>query len=388
MLDTGAELEAFSTVVEKIYDAAADSTQWLLALKQIANLTGASAAGLHFGDSAAVNQDPKGIFTFGFSDSFNSKIWEYAGVWALQSGLPFWDVGDVHHLPDILSEEELQNGRFYKEVLQYENQLDYMGMVALKEGTRYAPLTLATFTEDGPFSKRGVALARLVAPHICRAAKIGLALEMKSLDAKLMEATLNGLSAGVFVVNPVGRIVFMNHMAEQQIKRRRGLKIVNSHLVPVEATAANAFAHCFASSKDMADEYKPAMPSIALPDELGGLIATLLPLGSGQRQLLAMDPATAGFAIFVQDPMQAPPNPGEGFAKLYGLTPAELRTLMAMTMSQGPQDAADILGVSITTIRSHLQHIFAKTETSKQAELMQLLMRASAPLISQPHQNE
>jgi DNA-binding CsgD family transcriptional regulator len=383
MLDTGAELNAFSTVVEKIYDAAADSTQWFVALKHIADLTGASAAGLHFGDSAVVNQDPKAMFTVGFSDSFNSKIWEYAGVWALQSGLPFWDVGDVHHLPDILSEEELQNGRFYKEVLQHENQLDYMGMVALKEGTRYAPLTLATFTEDGPFSKRGVELARFVAPHICRAAKIGLALEMKSLDAKIMEATLNGLIAGVYVVNHEGRLVFMNHTAEQQIKRRRGFKIVNNRLVPVDATAADAFARCFASAKDAANEFKPAMPSIALPDEFGGLVATLLPLGSGQRQLLAMGPATAGFAIFVQDPMQAPPNPGEGFAKLYGLTPAELRTLMALGVGQGPQDAADILGVSITTIRSHLQHVFSKTRTSGQSELMQLMMRSAAPVAAQ-----
>ena len=35
-------------------------------------------------------------------------------------------------------------------------------------------------------------------------------------------------------------------------------------------------------------------------------------------------------AIFVQDPIVVPPFPGEAFAKLYGLTGSELRTLLAM----------------------------------------------------------
>jgi DNA-binding CsgD family transcriptional regulator len=383
MLDTRVELEAFSTVVEKIYDAAADSTQWFVALEHIASFTRASAAGLHFGDSSAVNHDPSSLFTVGFSDSFNSKIEEYASIWAIQSGLPNWKVGDVHHLPDILDPHEHLNSRFYKEVIQPDNQLDYMGMIALKESTRYAPLTLATYADRGNFSKHDVEMAKLLAPHICRAAKISLALEMKNLDANLLETTLNGLSAGVFIAGQDARIVFMNHIAEQQVKRGRGLKIVNNRLVPLDATAADEFARCFFSARQSADRFNSAMPSIALPDEFGGLIATLLPLGSGQRQLLAMGPATAGFAIFVQDPMQAPPNPGEGFAKLYDLTPAELRTLMAMTMSQGPQDAADILGVSINTIRSHLQRIFSKTRTSGQSELMQLMMRSAAPVAAQ-----
>jgi DNA-binding NarL/FixJ family response regulator len=45
------------------------------------------------------------------------------------------------------------------------------------------------------------------------------------------------------------------------------------------------------------------------------------------------------------------------------------------------QGAADILGLSVTTVKSHLQHIFAKTGTNKQSDLIQLLMRASAPII-------
>ncbi len=373
------ELEQFSTVVEKIYDAAIDSTNWSKALRGIMDLVGASGSAIHFGDSAIINQDPTGFHSLGFSDFFNSKIVQYSGIWALQCGLPFWKTGEVQHLPDILPHEEFINGRFYKEVLHPDGQLDYIGMIALKEGTRYVPLTLSTLAEDGPFSKRGVELVRLLAPHICRSAKIGLALELKSLNNTRLEATLNSLSAGVYLVNRDSKILFMNTAAESQIKRSQGLGVTNNRLIPKDAAAAHTFAQALGGAGIAAI----GGISVALPDPSGGLVATLLPLENGERQNLGGLSAPAAFAVFVQDPAFVPPVPGEAFAQLYGLTPSELRVSLAMAPNLSPQDAADNLGLAVTTVKSHLQHIFTKTGTNKQSDLMQLLMRASAPIIAQ-----
>ena len=81
-------------------------------------------------------------------------------------------------------------------------------------------------------------------------------------------------------------------------------------------------------------------------------------------------------AIFVQDPEVAPAYPGEAFAKLYGLTGAELRVLLALAPGLSVKDAAAMLGIGEVTARTHLQHVYAKTRTSKQTELLNLFRNA------------
>lgn len=374
------EVSNFSATVEKIYDAAVDSTQWSSALNCIVELVGGSSAAMHFGNSDAGDLALSRYYSVGLSDQFNAGMAQYAEIWCLQVGVPFWDVGEVHHLPDVLPREEFLNGRFYREFLRHHNQDDYIGMVALKEGPRFVPMAITTDKEVGTFSKRSVELVRLLSRHICKAAKISFALELKSLNINMLETTLNSLSAGIFLVQSNGHIVFMNSAAELQVSRGNGISIRNNQVVPKDAAAAKHF-QCGLSSLSLDEKATPI--SIALPDELGGgMLATILPLNNGHRQSLAAGLKPAIYAIFVQDPEVSPPMPGEGFAKLYSLTRSELKIVLAMAPGLGPQEAADILGLSLPTVKTHLQNIFNKTGTGRQADLMQLVMRASAPLAS------
>ena len=81
-----------------------------------------------------------------------------------------------------------------------------------------------------------------------------------------------------------------------------------------------------------------------------------------------------------EHPVSRAPLPGEAFAKLYGLTGSELRVLLAMSPGLGVKQAAEILGIGDTTAKTHLQHIYAKTNTSKQTELMNLFMSSAPPV--------
>jgi DNA-binding CsgD family transcriptional regulator len=82
-------------------------------------------------------------------------------------------------------------------------------------------------------------------------------------------------------------------------------------------------------------------------------------------------------AIFIQDPSALPPFPGEAFAKLYGLTKAELRVVLAMRQDATSPRMAASFGIGLHTVRTHLKNIFQKTGTSRQADLMTLMLRAS-----------
>jgi DNA-binding CsgD family transcriptional regulator len=82
----------------------------------------------------------------------------------------------------------------------------------------------------------------------------------------------------------------------------------------------------------------------------------------------------------MQDPVQAPLMPGEAFARLHKLTGGELRVLLALAQGLGGMEAADMLGIGEPTVRTHLQHLYSKTNTSGQAELLRLLHNSTPPV--------
>jgi DNA-binding CsgD family transcriptional regulator len=54
--------------------------------------------------------------------------------------------------------------------------------------------------------------------------------------------------------------------------------------------------------------------------------------------------------------------------------------LERIVMGQTPQEAADELCVSLATVKTHLQKLFAKTGTGRQVELVQLFERLRPPV--------
>jgi DNA-binding CsgD family transcriptional regulator len=69
----------------------------------------------------------------------------------------------------------------------------------------------------------------------------------------------------------------------------------------------------------------------------------------------------------------APVPPAQLLEALFDLTPAEARVARAIGEAQPPEDVAGALGVSVETVRKQLRAVFAKTGTSRQAELVRLL---------------
>ncbi|MBG0812048.1 helix-turn-helix transcriptional regulator [Methylosinus sp. H3A] len=66
-------------------------------------------------------------------------------------------------------------------------------------------------------------------------------------------------------------------------------------------------------------------------------------------------------------------------ARRFGLTPQETRVLRAVVDLGGVPLAAEILGVAISTVRTHVTNIFDKTGVRSQAGLVRVLMEAASP---------
>jgi DNA-binding CsgD family transcriptional regulator len=78
----------------------------------------------------------------------------------------------------------------------------------------------------------------------------------------------------------------------------------------------------------------------------------------------------------------APDTPSsEAIAKSYKQTPTELRVLLALVEIGGVPEVAAALGISVTTVRTHVGRLFAKTGTARQADLVKVVAGFSCPLL-------
>jgi DNA-binding CsgD family transcriptional regulator/PAS domain-containing protein len=374
-------LETFSKVVEAVYDCALDPSRWRDTINMISDLLESQRCSLGVHDYTT-GRNELAVQTPYENDHHWWRLHEetYSRLSPLWAPAQLLSVGSVATLTMMIDDDEFVESRYYQEWVKPQGIHDIIAVKVLQTGKRAGLLTANRAQNLARYGDKEIQLLTLLSPHVCRAIAISDALNLKAVRSEALEATLNALATGVYLVDRQGRIVFMNSAAEKQVRDNNAVRIQESRLLPADHKARVALTKIIDES--VTDE--AATPTsgvmLALPDkDDGGLVATVLPLNRGDRRNF-YSPFAAMAAIFVQDPIVVPPLPGEAFAKLYGLTGSELRVLLAMAPGLSVKEAAEVLGISETTAKTHLQHIYEKTHTSKQTELMHLFMSSTPPV--------
>src|ERR1044071_725736 len=132
--------------------------------------------------------------------------------------------------------------RIYRDVLQPFGIADYIGVNALRTNCRVASLHSSRTVPARRYGQREIGIFKLLSPHICRTFAISDALDIRTLNSQMLEATLDALVAGVYLIARDGRVVYMNATAAQQIRTGHALRIVNNRLVPSDPQARQALA--------------------------------------------------------------------------------------------------------------------------------------------------
>ncbi|MCV6978999.1 helix-turn-helix transcriptional regulator [Mycolicibacterium pulveris] len=86
---------------------------------------------------------------------------------------------------------------------------------------------------------------------------------------------------------------------------------------------------------------------------------------------------TPAALVIVVDPDRNPLPTVEALIRRYGLTRTEAEVARRVLDGDGLGPIARERSVSITTIRTHMKHIFEKTGTRRQAELVRLILGAT-----------
>jgi DNA-binding CsgD family transcriptional regulator len=374
------EAEQVSQLIGDVYDAALDASSWPKVLEQTCHYVQGAASVLLSQDSAQRNAEYH--YAWGDNPEYTRSYREtYVKLNPLL--LPMVvnaRAGDVVANSDVLPMEEFVESRFYKEWARPQGYLDSVSATLDKSTTGFAAVVVARRESEGIVDETTRRRMQLLAPHFRRAVAIGKVIETHRVDAATLADTLDGLAAGMFLVDAGSRIVHANVKGHALLAEANVLKAPGGRLSAIDLNADKSLSDMFeaAGAGDDAIGAKGIAVPLAARDG-GRWVAHVLPLTAGARKRAGAC-YSAVAALFVRKAALDLPSPLEIIADLYKLTPAELRVLMAIVEVGGVPEVAPVLGISETTVKTHLSRLFEKTRTKRQADLVKLVAAFLSPL--------
>jgi DNA-binding CsgD family transcriptional regulator len=276
--------------------------------------------------------------------------------------------------------DDFHETRFYAEWVQPQHWIDALGVTLEKSVATYAAHSVIRHERDGIADDAARRRMGLVAPHMRRAVLIGKVVDLQKIEAAMLADTLDGLAAAMLLVEAGGRIVHANAAGYALLAEARILRTSDGKLITGDAGANSALQEIFAAAAN--GDLALGANGIAVPLTMPNgerHVAHVLPLTSGARRR-ANAAYAAVAAVFIRRAELVAPSPPELIAKSYRLTPSELRVLLAVVEVGGVPEVALELGISETTVKTHLQRVFQKTATKRQADLIKLVAGYMSPL--------
>ena len=206
----------------------------------------------------------------------------------------------------------------------------------------------------------------------------------KSYLFEALGSTLDSIVMGVIIVADQGRILHTNQAAQRMLDARSPIVSLGGCLGALQAELTKELRRAIAAAQADASLIGVAGIGVPLVDKnMTAATAHVLPLARGDRPARRSNAETAA-AVFVTPASTASPADVGTVARIFSLTPAEVRLLQLLVSGASLMEAASALGITEATARTHRNHIFTKTGVSRRTDLLALVGRLVPP-IRRPH---
>ena len=359
-------VDDFSRLVANVYAAAVEPTMWDVAIKDLHQTLGGSCGGL------ATAQGP--IWSIEDSTLPGSALTSYADYYCqrdiVMELVSTGPVGAIRTGAEVLRPN--RNTEIFRDWVVPNKMGDDAMFVRLTTGPAPSCLIINGPMRDHDFAtpERIKVMSSLVV-HFQQALRVreGLAgLQQTNND---LLAALDALRHAVVVVAPDGVVATLNGPAEDIVRAGDGIGISSGRIVAVAAGRTSRIQRAVkvASGGDATGIRSSTTMRCARPSGRRPFTLHVLPLHRTDGLL-----APRGALVVVIDPEAGAEPETAHVRRTLGLTSAEAEVAVRLARGTGLRDIADELSVSLTTVRTHLQHVFTKTDTHRQAELVRLLL--------------
>lgn len=245
--------------------------------------------------------------------------------------------------------------------------VDALAIGLMRDDSSIGSIGFNRHADAGLIGPCEVETMRLLLPHLQRSATISRVLDARSIAVRQFSAVLDGLAVPVAVVSADLNLRYSNPALNAVLSaNRRNLDLIDGRLrvrfSPSHNMLAAALRHA-QTAGCLPGEAPFGLPVGSDNDPVCSL--HVLPLPSS----IVDDPL---FAIVLAPLSLALEDAGPMVASVFGLTRAEQRVFEGIAAGKSVEQVAGHLCIAMSTVRTHLLRVFAKTQTSRQADLITL----------------
>lgn len=364
--------DGYHRLLSAIYELALAPTEWPVVLGLLAealNSTHASSV-----TTTPERDTPRPLGAIGISaDDHRAflQTWHKTNVFGTRR--PASEAGAIVLGRSILPKPALMRTAMYRHYLAPRGIHEVVRLDIFADLYRSQSIALARPWASGPFTSDELAFARALMPHLQRVATLHTHIEDTTSIARTAIDALDEAQGPLLLLDAHGRVVHASAEADRLLHEADGLSAgrdglraatpeLSSRLRAVVARAAGS-----SSAPGVSGALHLPRPS-GKPD----LVLTAVPARS---RSFGPGIGTASVVLQITDPLaRAMPDP-DVLAGAFDLTPSEAILAADLLCGLSIGEMAAKRGRSVATMRTHLASVLAKTGTTRQSDLVRLLVR-------------
>ncbi|HYO04428.1 MAG TPA: helix-turn-helix transcriptional regulator [Mycobacterium sp.] len=357
-------IDEFSRVVSEIYASSLSPENWATALADISRILGATGCAMYIGagtNRSMMSATVPSEVSKSYIEHFHTIDYVIDAVEKSPGGL-------IHGGQALIALKT-----------HSEFETDFMRPFELTDGL-FMRLTVGStptsFIAPAPKGRAPFDTAERVKfmgaliPHLEQALRTQRHLVESRKSAGDITAVVDAIRHGIVIVGTARTVVQLNSAAEKILTAGDGLCMRSDR---VEATRTSTNEELQGSITRACVEQRNGSrsgDSFACSRASGKrpYVIHVLPVATTE------DPSAGRALVMIIDPEQETEPPKVLLNRLFGLTSGEADVALRMLRGDGLKPIAADLALSMATIKTHLHHIFNKTDTHRQAELVRLLL--------------
>jgi DNA-binding CsgD family transcriptional regulator len=234
--------------------------------------------------------------------------------------------------------------------------------------------------DDRPFTGDECRTFRAVAPHMSLALQIYAALANTVTERDIYKEAVSGFAIGTVLIDRGGHVMRVDAVAERILERQPHLTVEEGRLRLRDQTGHRELElqrlidqAIVEHPGDVAPVFSRAM-HVSDHEHLSLLIRSIPPTPSSSNQ------RCAAAVLYISDMRSEGTTSANKLMDLFQLSATEAALAMQLARGRTLSDAAIVLNLSEQTARTYSKHIFAKTGTHRQVELVRLILTSVANL--------
>ncbi len=356
-------IDEFSRVVSAIYASSIDPESWTVALTEISRVLGATGSGVIVG--AGNGRSPM-TTTVPVEASTRYRQYYHTIDYLIET-VENGPAGLIRCGSELVARK--RHSEFYADFMRPFDMCDGL-FVRLPVNTTPMSFLAVAPERSEPFeTAERVKLLSALVPHLQQALRAQNHFAELPRSPRDITPVIDAIRHGIIIVETSRDIAELNAAAQRILANADGLclrskRIEASRLSTNEGLQRSITQACVAQNNDerRGDSLTCSRPSGKRP-----YVIHVLPLE-------AENPAAARALVMIIDPEQEPAPPKILIRRLFGLTNAEAEVALRVTRGDGLKPISEDMALSIATVKTHMHHVFDKTDTHRQAELVRLLL--------------